>query len=138
MIVIPSKPARLGWPLFECATAVGMVTAAEPWHATQFGIQRWLLLAIGAALLAAGIEFTGRKVVIEGSAIRARLWFHWQTHELPYRVQIGRDVRGRVAVVEAPTGRIVFTFVREFGRSSKLDGLLSEFFGSIGRLAPPC
>ena len=99
------------------------------------GIQRWLLLAIGVVLLAAGIEFIGRKVIIEGGAIRERVWFRWRTHELPYRVQIGRDRRGRVAVAEAPTGRIVFSFVREFGRSSRLEKQLSEFFSSIGRLA---
>jgi hypothetical protein len=100
------------------------------------GIQRWLLLAIGAFLLAAGIEFTARKVFIEGSVIRERLWFHWRTHELPHRVEIGRDARGRVAVVEDLTGKIVFRFVGEFGRSERLEKLLSEFFSSNGRLAP--
>jgi hypothetical protein len=136
LIVVPSKPARIGWPLFECAVAVGVVALAEPWQTTHLGIQRSLLVAIGVVLFAAGIEFTGRKVVIEDSAIRERLWFHWRTFELPYRVQIGRDVRGRVAVAEASTGRIVFRFVREFGRSSTMEKLLSEFFSSNGRLAP--
>ena len=131
-LVIDKRPNRLA--TFECATGVGIMVLAQPWQATHLAFQRWLLLGVGAFLLAAGIEFLGRRVIIEGTSIHERLWFHWRTHELSHRVFVGRDARSRVAVGEVSSGRILFRCVREFGSPTKLEQQLSQFFRIAGHL----
>ena len=120
--------------MFTCGAGVGVIALAQPWQVTHLAVRQWLLLAIGAFLLAGGIDSLGRRVIIEGMSIRERVWFHWRTHELSDRVAVGRDTRGRVAIAEVPAGRIVFRFAREFGSPARLEQLLSQFFRITGSL----
>ena len=134
LVIVPSPFARVGLAVLECGFAVGLVALARPRRGVPLTIQEWTLVAFAAVELLGGIEFPGRKIVIHESSIRERRWFHWRSHELPHRVIVGRNARGRTAIAEAPTGKIVFTFVREFGEPAKLRNTLSCFFRKAGRL----
>src|SRR5438309_12010330 len=101
LVIAPTRLARFGYAIFECVTAAGMIVLAQPWL-KPIGAQRFSLVGFGVVLVAAGLEFPWRRVIIRENVVRERLWFHWRTHDLPYRVMVGRDNRGRVVVAEAP------------------------------------
>lgn len=111
-----------------------MIGLAQPWL-KPIDSKSFLLIGFGVFFLAASLEFPWRKIVLTEDVVRERLWFHWRTHDLPYRVMVGRDNRGRIVVAEAPTGRIVVRFIREFGRPAAIERQLLEFFEASGRLA---
>ena len=134
LIVAPPNVARIGYCACEIGMSAFLLVTAEPWRPIAHAVQQWLAVGFGVLLFMAGLEFPWRKVIVDDAAIRERLWFHWRVRELPSHVLIGRTRRGRVAIADN-SGRVMFSFVREFGNPSEIEKRLVSFFNEADRLA---
>ena len=131
----PSKYARIGIATFEASAGVAFLALSRPWRPAPLGQVAWLSIVIGILLLCSAIEFPYRMVVIEADFLMERLWFHWRRQALPQSVVVAYDWRGRVVIADASSRKILFRFIREFGRQKQIEAVVAQFFRNVGRLA---
>jgi hypothetical protein len=134
LTIVPSRLARFGWCAFGLAMAVFLTVLSRPWQPTAYSAKDWMTTVFALVMFLGGIELPWRKVVIDGSEVRERRWFHWRAIPLPAAVIVGRDRQGRIAIGEPSMQQVLFWFGREFGRPQEIEDQLVEFFRRSGRL----
>ena len=100
-----------------------------------WSFDQWALAILSLVFLAAAVELPMKSLALADGILRKRDWFMTRKLQMPAKMAVALDFKGRVTIRDAQSGKSVAIVTREFGAPERVMEVVTSELRESHRLA---